>query len=375
MTTSTPQRRVIDPHDLIPAEWLRVQPMSATAPPEQCRVYNPALVRFRGRLLMAYRVDSGRRGIMQRRIGLCQLDDYLDVVSGSVLPLSDTIHGGDPRHCDPRFLVYGDRLFIHYNNCYQTRPNQIFLVEVDPDTLAAKAPARPLQLEGPRQVIEKNWMFFEHDGELFAVYQIAPHTILRVNLAGLGPIVCKPIHTTAWDVSPYADRFGQPCGGAPPVRRGEVYVSFFHSRRPLSRLHWVLRYWPVAPEAKTPHRVAAIGTQVPRFLVTIARRLRQPLAQVRYSAGAYAFAAAPPFRPLWLTPEPVLRPEDEPPRQRRVRANPYANGVVYPCGVVPWDDGNWLVSYGVHDERCCLCLVPLSDLPCHGASGAAGGGG
>jgi predicted GH43/DUF377 family glycosyl hydrolase len=97
-------------------------------------------------------------------------------------------------------------------------------------------------------------------------------------------------------------------------------------------------------------------------LVKIERRLRQPIAQVRYYAGAYAFAAAPPFRPLGLTPEPVLRPEEERPRQKRVRANPYASGVVYPCGAVPWDDGSWLVSYGVQDERCCLRVVRLPAL-------------
>lgn len=107
-------------------------------------------------------------------------------------------------------------------------------------------------------------------------------------------------------------RYGEPRGGAPPVRQGAAYVSFFHSYRPVGRLRWVLRYWPVT-----------LGAKLPRILAAIERRLRWPFAQVRYSAGAYAFEAAPPFRPLWLTPEPVLRPEDERPRQRRARTNPF----------------------------------------------------
>ena len=335
----------LDTQALVPAAWQRSDDLA------YLHIYNPAIVRFRNRLLLAFRVDSGRGATMQRRIGLCALDDQLSVVPGSVVPLSDTIQGGDPRHYDPRFLVYRDRLFVHYNNNFLTRPNQIHLVELDPDTLEARSPARPLHLDGPRQEIEKNWLLFEHDGDLLAVYQIAPHTILRVDLAGQGTVECRPIHVTDWDVSACAGRFGAPCGGAPPVRQGDAYVSFFHSRYPISPLRWVLRFWPVQP-----------GTRLHRYVAAVERRLRRPFAQARYVAGAYAFEAAPPFHPLWITPEPVLRPEDEPLRRHRRRANPTADGIVYPCGAILEDDGHWLVSYGVHDERCCLrrihCLPP-----------------
>lgn len=330
-------------HLLVPAAWQRSDELA------HLRIYNPAIICFRDRLLMAYRVDSGCRETMRRRIGLCALDDRLNVVPGSIVPLSDTIQSGDPRYYDPRFLVCGDRLFVHYNNNFLTRPNQLQMVELDPDTLVAKLPARSLHLDGPRQEIEKNWMLFEHEGELLAVYQIAPHTILRVDLAGQVAIECRPIHNTDWDVSAYAGRFGAPCGGAPPVRQGNTYVSFFHSRYSISPLRWVLRFWTVPP-----------GTRLSRYVAAVERRLRRPFAQVRYVAGAYAFEAAPPFRPLWITPEPVLRPEDEPPRRYRRRANPYADGIVYPCGAILEEGGGWLVSYGLHDEHCCLRRVTLS---------------
>lgn len=330
---------------LLPTAWSNPKPLA------NLRIYNPAIVRFRSRLLMAYRIDSGSRESMQRRIGLCELDQNLAVIPTSVVGLSDTIQGGDPRHYDPRFLVFQDRLFIHYNNNFLTRPNQIYLVELDPDTLEARSPARLLHLDGPRQEIEKNWMLFEHEGELLAVYQIAPHTILHMNLSGSGPVECTPIHRTEWDVAPYADRFGQPRGGAPPVRQGDRYILFFHSRRPISPLGWVLRFWPV----QHPHRL-------PRYLAAIERRLRRPFAQVRYFAGAYAFAAAPPFAPVWLLPDALLHPENEAPRQYRRRANPYADGVVYPCGAVPWTDESWLLSYGLHDERCCLQEISLPQM-------------
>ena len=311
--------------------------------------YNPAIVRFRKRLLMAYRIDSGHRATMHRRIGLCELDENLKVVPGSAVPFSETIPESDSRHYDPRFLVYQDRLFIHYNNNFQTRPNRIHLVELDPDTLEAKSPARPLHLDSPRQEIEKNWMFFEHDGELWAVYQIWPHIILRVELGDDGPVICRPAHTTGWDVSPYASHYGVPCGGAPPVRQGDVYVSFFHSRIQVGPLRHLLPFWP-----------QGMIDGLPRYPAAALRRIRWCLDQRRYFGGVYAFEAKPPFTPRWITDEPVLRPELEQPRSRRRRINPTAESVVYPCGAVAQEDGSWLVSYGLHDERCCLRQISLS---------------
>ncbi len=315
------------------------------------RVYNPAIVRYQGRVLMAYRVDSGQGATLQRRIGLCELDEQLKVVAGSVLPLSDTIRNGGQRYYDPRFLLYQDRIFLHYNNNFQSRPNQIFLVELAPDTLTAHAPARPLLLAGPRQEIEKNWMLFEHDHELFAVYQIAPHTILRINLAGSGPIACERSYTTEWDVTTYTKRFGPLGGGAPPIRQGDEYISFFHSKQPISKLHWVMHYWPVTP-----------WTKLPRYIAALERRLRRPFEIKRYWAGVYSFATIPPFRPRWIASTPILSPVAEAPYQSRNRINPFADGIVYPCGAIAWGTSQWLLSYGVHDERCCLRLVDLTQI-------------
>lgn len=329
--------------DLLPKAW---QPGPWG---DDFAVYNPAITQHRGRLLMAYRVDLGRGRGMQRKIGLCELGANFAPVSGSVRPLSDAITSPNPYHYDPRFLRYQDRLFIHYNNNAQSRPNQIFLVELDGDTLEPRSPARPLHLTGPRREIEKNWMLFEHAGDLLAVYQIAPHTILRLDLSGAGAVACDTLYTTDWDVSAYAERFGMPRGGAPPVRRGDIYLSFFHSRYPVSSLRGVLRYWPVREEWRLPRYVAAIE-----------RRLRWPFEQFRYVAGVYTFAAEPPFRPRRLVETPLLHPEAEAPyTQPRRRINPSADGIVYPCGALPWADGRWLVSYGLHDERCCLRLVDL----------------
>ncbi|NCC30913.1 MAG: hypothetical protein EOM24_02690 [Chloroflexia bacterium] len=322
--------------ELMSATWQRVQPA------QEFLIYNPAITRFRNRLLMAYRVDFGYKKPFRVATAMCALDERLQVVPGSVVALSDTIADDTTNHYDPRFLVYQDRLFVHYNNDWNTVPNQIFLVELDPDTLQARSSARLLELQGPRQPCEKNWLLFDHDGELFAIYQVAPHIVLHVDLAGSGPIRCRPVYRTAWDTTAYARRYGALRGGTPPVRVGAHYISIFHSRTHAQK------------SAPTHHSPAVQRLKRMPWLRQITRWLREHFAPVRYYGGVYAFAAEPPFAPTFLRPTPILWPEREGPRQRPTASHMAPRRVVYPCGLVHLDDGRWLVSYGIHDERAAL---------------------
>lgn len=324
--------------DLVPSAWLRVQPL------EEFFIFNPAIVRFHDRLLMTYRVDFGRGASATTRAAcaICVLDAQLQVMPGSVVALSDTIVDGGANHFDPRFVVVGDRLFVHYNNNWDTQPNQIFLVELDPQTLAARAPARALHLDGPRQPIEKNWMLFAHEGDLFAIYQIDPHIVLRVEIEARGAVRCRPVHRTMWETGSYTRRYGAPRGGSPPVRVGEHYIALFHSRT-LPRA--------VAAANAPP---AVIRMSRTGWFKPIKRWLSERLDPLRYFGGVYGFAAAPPFAPIFIRPEPLLHPEAEACRRQAPAAHLSPRRVVYPSGLVHLAPDRWLVSYGVHDERCVL---------------------
>lgn len=337
-------RTLLDPTALIPDAWL------CSGAAAKLRIYNPAVVRFRGRLLMAYRVDFGHEKPFRVATAICALDDHLRVIPGSVVALSDAIPGDAANHFDARFLVYRDRLFVHYNNDWETAPNRISLVELDPDTLQARSAARALELVGPRQPCEKNWLLFEHDGELFAIYQVAPHIILRVDLAGAGPVRCWPVFRTDWDTTAYTRRYGELRGGTPPVRVGAHYAALFHSR---TQSRGVSATAP-APVVANLKRVS--------WLRRINRWLREWFAPVRYYGGVYVFAAAPPFAPVYLAPQPLLRPELEGRRQRPTPSHMAPRRVVYPCGLVRLADDRWLVSYGVHDERAVLQVYTRQEI-------------
>ena len=210
---------ILDNAHLVPKTW-------ADGPLRNCYVFNPAIVLFRGRFILAYRVVTPD-GV--RRIAICELEAAsLQPKSETIVPLSDLIQNGGQWHADPRFCVFGDRLYLHYNDGSRAE-NQIYLLEIDPGSLAPRGPARPLALEGPHQPIEKNWLLFEHGGDLLAVYRITPHTILHVELDGNGPVRCQRMVETPWNAAPYAERHGEPRGGTPPVAVDGVYYAFFHS--------------------------------------------------------------------------------------------------------------------------------------------------
>jgi FkbM family methyltransferase len=144
-----------------------------------------------------------------------------------------------------------------------------------------------------RNYWEKNWTFFEHGGRLYAVYAIAPHKVLAID--GERVELAYEVPTPApWGPGT------EMRGGASPVRVGDQFYSFFHSR-----------------------------SEVNGLLV--------------YTAGLYTFDARPPFRVRRIIPEPILvaDPATKP-------ADQYA-AVVFPGGAVLCD-GRWVIAAGVHDR-------------------------
>lgn len=356
--------RGVDSPALVPAAWAAERPVG------QFYVTNPALQQFGGQWLMAYKVVTPYYGI--ERFAICRLDSHLKVVPGSIVPLSDTIPNITSQVGDPRLIVFRERLWCVY--CHFRLPSLLYLVELDADTLAARGPARPLLLDD-RQWQEKNWMLFEHEGELLAVYTIAPHIILQLDLHDSGVIRCRRTYATEWDVSAYARLFGDPRGGAPPVRVGEAYFVFFHSRHFVCRGHAAIaplwhalrarlgrpEHWQgprlangdVRPLQATTDWIYA-PKPLPWRLDGLLRRYERRFARRRYVAGFYGFAARPPFAPFVLSRRPALEPEHENPPLQQPRLSPLNTQVVFPCGAVFLPEQRWIVSCGIHDERCIL---------------------
>lgn len=311
---AAPALHVLPAEPLLPAAWRH------EADPRHCHFFNPSIAVHGGERILAYRVVLPD---LRRRIAVCRLDRGLQVVPGSVVPLSDLLVDGGNWHADPRFCSLGDRLLLHFNNGAPV-PNDIFLVELEPATLRPLGPCRTLALDHPRNPVEKNWMLFAHDGELHAVYSIAPHRVLRVHLDGAGPVRCTSAHCTSWDSRALAARYGEPRGSAPPVRVGDRYYSFFHTRY---RKPWARRLVGAALHG-------------------------QPLGAFTYGTGVYAFRARPPFEPESCSPGLLFEPPLRPPSPRRP-LSPWNDSVLYASGAVR-DGDDWVVSVGVHTDGCAV---------------------
>ena len=145
---------------------------------------------------------------------------------------------------------------------------------------------------------EKNWQFFSNEDQTFGIYSVNPHAVGRM----------VNDRFTVHDSGPQLHWMeGEARGGTPPVRIGDEYFCFFHSSY---RKNYVCAFY--AFEAKFPFRI----TRWPNDPCLVATR------------------------PEWRLVGP---------------------SVVFPCGAI-CEDGIWTVSFGWHDDYCCLGQWRHSDL-------------
>lgn len=190
---------------------------------------------------------------------------------------------------DPRLFWHKNALHIAYIGVtgadYIVNTNMLFArlgpsYEVQ-DTFAPKY--------SKRKGNEKNWQFFDYEDQLYAVYTIKPHVILKIDSNA-----AEQVYRTE---CPFPWSGGMLRGGASPVRVGDEYFCFFHGKH------------------------------------------QHPTT---YNIGVYAFEAKPPFRITRMTPHPIYEAD------RKTNKDNYCP-VIFPCGAVQRGD-NWLVSCGVHDR-------------------------
>lgn len=154
---------------------------------------------------------------------------------------------------------------------------------------------------------EKNWTWFAHtDGRLWFVYSLAEGR----------QVVCKTAHGKVMETietqAPVWE-YGELRGGTSPVLVGDSYWTFMHSST----------YW-VKPKR-------------------------------RYHMGAIRMDSKPPFRITGISRTPILSGSE---RDYRKQQDPPC---VFPCGAI-YENGHWLVTFGVNDCRCAWLRIPHAEL-------------
>ncbi len=265
--------------------------------------FNCSITEWAGKLWMAYRVEC-RPFFKAARIAVCELDKRYQPISESrILPLPTSFNG--IRAEDPRWFHNGPKLYLAYNDNYR----QWFCENVNP---FEPGPAYRMKLNIAQSEREKNHSYFAHRGQLYSVYDHGENfRVLNVN-GDVGRLA----HSHRWNAH-FWD-YGIIRGGASPVLHKNVFYSFFHS---------------------------SAGIDVTQFGIV-----------KRYFAGVMTFEAEPPFKPLKIAEEPILRGIVEQSSDPKSSLNP----AVFVCGARRMPEGGWELSYGSNNLNCGVSFV--SDL-------------
>lgn len=226
--------------------------LGITLPPQQ-RKFNPALIRYQGQLIMATRIHT-LTGWSKGQIWISHLsNDFKTATHSKQLQINHPL--AEMGAEDPRLWVYRGQLHISFTGVQDVYGQPVTHVlygrlngNLDIEEIYA-----PHYRE--RQHWEKNWGFFSSGDELYAVYQIGTHKILKI--AGNTATLAYESKVSGWPKC-----MGEPRGGSSPVKRGNEWYCFLHDVLDRERREYKIYLYTF--EDSPPFRVNRIG-RVPLF--------------------------------------------------------------------------------------------------------------
>lgn len=268
--------------------------------------YNPSIIEHDGNLLVAYRWHPNNDSLS--RIGIAELDiQTLKVRRNYPLELPKEIERFSIE--DPRFFRFNGALNISYTAASFPMPPfrcvvQYGKIEKSNGQWFLRNAIQPKHGKNDFTSMEKNWVFFESSGKMFAAYD--QNTVLELN----GDKVVRT-HKSASDTWAH----GAVKGGCVLQRNGKM-IRLFHSRDDSGQkpLYWF------------------------------------------YRIGAAIMDSTPPFRITKITPEPIISGDEQ-----FSTSKLWKPLVVFPSGIVGRGD-DFLVSYGHNDVECRIAVLKENDL-------------
>lgn len=201
--------------------------------------FNPSIIRWRGSLLMSFRIIFDPKLSFNSDLGIVHLDENFNPVGEpQLINLRDEHFDVPCRAEDARLIANGDQLFMIYSDntdAIITRGGfRVYISELhyDGEYFAADNIECLTEFEGESKMLrEKNWIPFIHAERLLLAYSLDPHRIFRPIGAG----VCETICTTA---VPIQWPWGQLRGGTPALKNDDgEYLGFFHSSKMMESVH------------------------------------------------------------------------------------------------------------------------------------------
>ncbi len=276
--------------------------------------FNPSIIRWKGKLLMSFRIIPGNKKSFNSEIGLIWLDDQFNPTGeAQLLAFRDSDSLVPSRAEDGRLVEVGSKLFLVYSDCPDQKVSKagfrIHVAELDYNgkTFSILHKTKLTQYEGQSdQLREKNWVPFNYQNTLLLSYSIDPHLVFHPKLWSH---VCNTVS--------YSDQksywgWGDLRGGTPALLIDGQYLAFFHSSIELATVQ--------------------SGGQ----------------SMLHYFMGAYAFNSYPPFTVSRASVTPIIAPEFYSGTQYEHYWKPVQ--AIFPCGFLVNNDTIW-VAYGRQDHE------------------------
>lgn len=287
--------------------------------------FNPSIIRWKGSLLMSFRIVPHTYLPFFSQLGLVWLDEAFNVISvPQLLAFNDATPLSPSRTDDGRLVAVNDTLYLVYSNNNDTYITaggfRLFIAELieENNYFTVHNPEKIARYDGeiPGRR-EKNWVPFNYDGRLMLAYSLNPHLIFHP-IRGTGS--CETITTSKGDMD---WKWGELRGGTPALLHEGEYFGFFHTFIRMESVHSDGRIMP------------------------------------HYFMGAYTFQKAPPFAITRISPEPIIGKSF----YHGPKHSPYWGSVrvIFPGGYI-YDDNFVWVSYGRQDHECWIVKMDKKQL-------------
>ena len=310
MTLELPRR---EHNKKLAQEWVKAHPPSPEIPAVQQQLpativdglfpfgYNPSIVRFGDRVLVAYRWHE--KPTWETSLAIAELDRSGKVIANKKISLTGLSAE------DPRLFTDGGTLWMSYVQATSWpkggTPTCLIrygrLIERDEWSVEGQTLVKYGRNDG--MSMEKNWVPFFHRKNIHFIYSCnRSQTVIEVEndsviteLFGAG---------ASW-------KWGECRGGTPPLPHQGKWLRFFHSR-----------------------------------------------TSNRYYVGALLMEPEPPFNVISVSKRPVLKGSDEDSlTDAQRKACPFRHPkVAFPLGAIAMKEG-WLLSVGINHGQCGLVTV------------------
>jgi predicted GH43/DUF377 family glycosyl hydrolase len=293
--------------------------------PHYPHAFNPSIIRWKGSLLLSFRVILDENRPYESHLGLLWLNEHFQPLGEPYLLNTQKKNPNVPSRAeDGRLLLVNERLYLIYSNCIDKKISRgAFRVHIgeilyDGKNFSLENSEPLLRFEGESSAVrEKNWVPFDYQGSLFLAYSLSPHLILH---PFRGFHYCETVssHPNTFDW-----KWGILRGGTPALLDGDEYLSFFHTSQKMASLH-------------------SQGKEI-----------------LHYFIGAYRFAKTPPFTITQISKEPIVGKNFYSGKHYK----PYWHPVqaIFPCGFI-FDEHYIWITYGRQDHECWIMKLDKQGL-------------